>query len=112
MHPSRIATALPCSHYFARLSAFFILCFIMGAMFHVSPSRATESEDGKPVYSMGVFPFLSPTTLEDLFSPIAAELGRALGREVQFSSTSSFEKFAQKLQAGEYDMRIYIRGIT
>ncbi len=91
-------------HYFVRRLAILLLCFILGSMSHDSPSWATESEDGRPAYSMGVFPFLSPSTLEAIFSPIAAELGRALGREVEFRSSSSFEKFAQKLQAGEYEI--------
>ena len=71
-----------------------------------SSSWASESKDGKPAYSMGMFPALSPGTLADLFSPIAAELGEALGREVQFSSTSTYEKFGKKLEAAEYDIAL------
>ncbi len=93
------------SHYaFSRLLAIFLICFIVGTIPHGSSSWAAQPVDGKPAYRMGIFPFLSSLTLLDLFSPIAVELKQALGREVEFGSTSSFEKFVRNLQAGAYDI--------
>ena len=108
MSPSRFTKDFPSRsvHYSVRLLAIIAFCFIFGMLPDGSSSWATEPEDGKPAYSMGMFPALSPATLDDLFSPIAAELGQALGREVQFSSASSYEKFDRKLEAAEYDIAL------
>lgn len=85
-----------------------LLCLLLVAA--AAPAVAGSAELSRrtgadaPAYTLGVFPYLSATTLEDVYSPIAAELARSLGRPVRFATTSSYEAFAQKLRDGEYDI--------
>jgi phosphonate transport system substrate-binding protein len=51
-----------------------------------------------------VFPYLAATTLEEMFAPVASELGESIGRPVRYRSTSTFEQFAHKLQMAEYEI--------
>ncbi len=63
-----------------------------------------KPDASRPEYDMGVFPFLSPAVTERVFAPIAAELGRALGRPVHMYSASSFDVFTDRLQHQKYDI--------
>jgi phosphonate transport system substrate-binding protein len=77
-----------------------ILCWF--AMF---AAQAQEPAPPPRPYVFGAFPYLPQNELENLFAPIAADFNRALGREVQFMSKTSFESFSSAL-AGEqlYDI--------
>lgn len=55
-------------------------------------------------YLFGVFPHLPARDLEKVYSPMAAELGKVLGKKVSFRSASTFDKFMQNLRAGKYDI--------
>jgi phosphonate transport system substrate-binding protein len=68
------------------------------------PGLAQASEPGRPAYVEGVFPYLSVSTLESVFAPIAAELASPLERQVRFTTTSSYEDFARRLGEAEYDI--------
>jgi len=70
------------------------------------PSAAEAPQPGpaKSEFSMGVFPFLSPSIIESIFAPVAAELGLALGRHVHMYSASSFDIFMERLQRRKYDI--------
>jgi len=58
----------------------------------------------KTAYTMGIFPYLPATVLEDVFSPLAAEIGQSLGREVRFISASSMRDFTAHLKHKEYEI--------
>ena len=53
---------------------------------------------------MGVFPHLPITDLERVYSPMAADLGKNLDKEVLFQSKSTFEDFRMELQSETYDI--------
>lgn len=55
-------------------------------------------------YQLGVFPFLPPRELEDIFAPFAASIGEALGKEVQFHSAISYQNFMERADANQYDI--------
>lgn len=71
----------------------------------VSHVRAAESS-ATPLaeYVFGVFPYLPPRELEQVFAPVAADFARALGRPVRFVSSSSYEVFAQKIDNESFDI--------
>ena len=54
--------------------------------------------------TLGVFPHLPPLELENVYAPIAARLSDALGKKVHFRSSSSYEKFMQKLDEQAFDI--------
>jgi phosphonate transport system substrate-binding protein len=54
--------------------------------------------------TLGVFPHLPPRELEKVYAPIAALLSEALGRKVQFRSSSSYQKFMKKLDQQAFDI--------
>lgn len=58
----------------------------------------------KKTLTFGVFPFLPASRLEAVFAPLAAEISGALQSEVLYQSSSSFEKFADRLANEEFDI--------
>ena len=58
----------------------------------------------RPDYVFGVFPYLPPRELELVFAPIAADFSRALGRKVQFTTSTNYEVFAERLDQQEFDV--------
>lgn len=70
-------------------------------------SDATAAETGTSAtkaYTFGVFPYLPPRELEKVFAPIAADLSKVLGREVQFTSSTTYETFANNVARQMFDI--------
>lgn len=55
-------------------------------------------------YSFGAHPQFSPSQMEEVYGPVAAELSRAIERVVVFRTALSFEKYFQNLKAQTYDV--------
>jgi phosphonate transport system substrate-binding protein len=66
--------------------------------------RQTASE--KPKYVLGVYPALPVSQLDKLFSPIAHELGRGIRRAILFQSSSTYEKYSNRLERGDFDIAL------
>lgn len=84
---------------------------LVGAMivlFSLQPgaSEKTAAQSSTPdrSYIMGVFPHLPPRELEKVFAPMAADLGNTIGRDIQFRSATTYEKFSERLKAARYDI--------
>lgn len=67
------------------------------------PGRAASAAG---VCAFGVFPYLPALRIEALMGPVALELGRALGTDVQLKSKETFEAFQGELLAGRYDIAL------
>jgi phosphonate transport system substrate-binding protein len=63
-----------------------------------------DAASEKRSYFFGVFPFLEQTTLERIFSPIAAELSAAIAKPIHYQSAATFEKFMSNLEEQQYDI--------
>jgi phosphonate transport system substrate-binding protein len=63
------------------------------------PARGAE-----PSYTFGVFPFLSPVRVEQIFADVVTQLPGHLGREVRLQSSNSFEEFQEALDAERFDL--------
>ncbi len=85
-----------------------VLIFLLGNGLSTSaiavPIGAAPVSAPQPEYIFGVFPFLPPRELEQVFAPIAAEFARVLGRKVQFTTSSSFEAYVDRLANQEFDV--------
>ena len=68
----------------------------------ISTSRADETRP----YQFGVFPYLSPVTMNNLYSPVASQLSSSLNFPVQFRTSSTFNRFLAKLRNEYYDFAL------
>ena len=71
----------------------------------LSPALSAQSTIEKP-FVFGVFPYLSPIRLDEIFSPVSQELSLTLDHRVKFTTSSNLPKFKEKLKFGYYDMAI------
>ena len=69
----------------------------MLCLFAMFTAQAQEPAPPLRPYIFGAFPYLPQNELENLFAPVAADFNRALGREVQLSSKTSYESFSSAL---------------
>ncbi len=67
-------------------------------------SCGSYAEPAKQGYILGVFPYLPPRELEKVFSPIAADLSKAIGRPVTFRTSSTYRKFMEHLDNQVFDI--------
>lgn len=63
-----------------------------------------RSHDANGPLRFGVFPYLPPLTLDEVFQPVVADLSSALGRQVQLRTKDTFFHFREELSAGSYDL--------
>jgi len=78
----------------------FVLFFLASAQ---SVFSAVKSSPDKHLV-LGVFPHFPPRTLEKIYAPIAADMSSRLGKTVKLRTSTSFEKFKEKLQSEEFDI--------
>lgn len=60
----------------------------------------------KPGYKFGAFPMIAVGQIDKVFSPVAAEFARILGRPVHFRTKPSFAEFRQELSLETYDIAV------
>jgi phosphonate transport system substrate-binding protein len=65
---------------------------------------ATHSKPQTDRCALGVFPFLSAQRLENIFAPIAAELGKAVDCEFRYKSAPNFRSFMDRLRQRQYEV--------
>jgi len=53
---------------------------------------------------MGIFPHLPPRELEKVFSPMAADLSKIIGKPIIFRTSSTYHKFMQQLDQQVFDI--------
>ena len=72
-----------------------------------SPSRDASAAEPAAVgseYVLGVFPHLPPRDLEDVFAPMARDLGAQVGRHVVLRANTTYERFTENLDKQEFDI--------
>lgn len=57
-------------------------------------------------YTLAVVPYFSPSRLEEIYAPAAADLARALGQGVVFRTATSWDRFFVQLKAQTYDIAL------
>jgi phosphonate transport system substrate-binding protein len=68
----------------------------------IATRARAESQAG--VCTFGIFPYVPALKVGDLFAPLALELSRALGVDIQLRTKETFERFAHELAVGSYDI--------
>lgn len=79
-----------------------LLAALTSLLLPPDPARAHD-RDGQPI-RFGVFPYLPPLTLDQVFQPIVADLSEAVGGPVLFRTKDTFLRFQHALAAGSYDL--------
>jgi phosphonate transport system substrate-binding protein len=55
-------------------------------------------------YRLGVFPYIPVVTIDQIYGPVAAQLGEDLGRPVHLKTKATFEQFIEELRKESYDI--------
>ena len=71
-----------------------------GSASHAADAAATVQKE----YVLGVFPHLPPRDLEDVFAPMANDLGTRVGRHVALRVNTTYERFTENLEKQEFDI--------
>ena len=79
-----------------------IVILLILSLFVASPD--TKGANAKKEYILGVFPHLPPRELEKVFSPMAADLSKVIGKPVIFRTSSTYQKFMQQLDKQAFDI--------
>lgn len=99
------AQVASCKYYFA--AAIILLGLYL---FQHYPHKAhAEQQKVSPEmseYILGVYPALSMSQLDRLFSPIALEISQGIDRAIRFQSASSYEKYSGRLDREEFDIAL------
>lgn len=74
----------------------------------VSTTESGQEVHTQEAYVLGIFPFIRPTKLQQVFSPIAVMLEEAIGRPIKLRSAASFEQFRNRLADERYDI-VYLQ---
>ncbi len=61
------------------------------------------ADDTRPIL-FGVFPYLPPARLEQLYAPVAADLSQAIGHPVQLRTRPTFSAFREGLRNEVFDL--------
>jgi phosphonate transport system substrate-binding protein len=67
-----------------------------------SPLAASESQDSSLLF--GVFPYLPPGKMEQIFAPIAARFSELTGRRIVLRSRPDYARFREQLKQQTYDI--------
>jgi len=87
---------------FTILSCFIAFPFLV----HQTHAEQQRSAPEKSGYVLGVYPALSVSQLDKLFSPIAHEIGQGINHPIHFQSSSTYEKYSGRLGRGEFDIAL------
>lgn len=77
---------------------------LLGSMLSLVPLTSHAADNKGPVYSLGVFPHLPPRDLEKVFAPMAADLAKTLGVRVELHSSTTYQKFSERLDGEQFDI--------
>ncbi len=92
-----IRIAYKSNGYFAVLLSLMVVGLLTG-------NTVTKAATSHKEYIMGVFPYLPPRELEKVFSPMAADLAKTLGKPVIFRTSSTYKKFMEQLDNQVFDI--------
>jgi phosphonate transport system substrate-binding protein len=84
-----------------KLLATICLSMLAALAFTAGPA---QSEPSQKEYVLGVFPHLPPRDIEEIYAPIAKDLGKQVGKDVVLSSNTTFERFAENLDKQVFDI--------
>lgn len=90
------------------IAVFFLLLCFFSYPGLVQQAHAEEQNNApaRPGYILGVYPALPISQLEKLFSPIGLEIGRGINRNILFQSSTTYDKYSERLDRGDFDIAL------
>lgn len=85
----------------SRVFAWTVLGLVAAVSFAASPAGRAEQVTE---YVLGVFPHLPPRDLENVFAPMAKDLGTRIGRRIALASNTTYERFSENLDKEKFDI--------
>ena len=89
--------------YFRNSISWYAAIVVLGMSLFATGTTQPRAEQ-KNEYIMGVFPHLPPRELEKVFSPMAADISKAIGKPVIFRTSSTYRKFMEQLDKQVFDI--------
>src|SRR5210317_420650 len=90
--------------FFSVLCKTLVSLVLTATFFSAAIAEQTEQAESKDEYLMGVFPYLAPRELEQMYAPIAAEFSSTTNKNVLFMTSSTYETFMGNLDKQMYDI--------
>lgn len=84
----------------------FRLIFVFVVAFIALPLQAAPKEAPTLNYRLGVFPYMAPRQIVELYGPIAASMETVLKHPVRLESAATFPDFGRKLEERSYDIAL------
>jgi phosphonate transport system substrate-binding protein len=81
-----------------------VLVAISGILLFSIPTPGITAQAQEKNYVLGVFPHLPPRDLEEVYAPMAADLGKAIGSRIVLRSNTTFERFMENLDKQIFDI--------
>lgn len=69
----------------------------------VVPAHAADAGAAKE-YRLAVFPYLPPREIEKLYSVVATDFSKIIGKPVKFKTSTSFANFVEAIQSEQYEL--------
>jgi len=68
--------------------------------------QAAERAESPPAYHFGVFPYQSPTRIEQAYAPLAAAFAELLGRPLRLGTAKDLKTFQARVLRGDFDLAL------
>lgn len=82
----------------------FIFAFVVALI--ALPLQAAPKEPPSESYRLGVFPYMAPRQIVELYGPIAASMETVLKHPVRLESAATFPDFGRNLEERSYDIAL------
>ncbi len=84
-----------------------LIPFLTGSwLLCIGAPQAAEPAGTPPAYRFGVFPYLSPTRIEQAYAPLAAAFAEQLGRSLRLGTAKDFDTFRTRMLRGDFDIAL------
>jgi phosphonate transport system substrate-binding protein len=94
---------VPSAHHRSRRASLMRLALSAAAPLAMLPAQPAIAADA---YSLGIVPYFSPSRLEEIYAPAAADLARSIGHGVVFRTSTSWDRYFAQLKAQTYDIAL------
>ncbi|HEX21830.1 MAG TPA: phosphate/phosphite/phosphonate ABC transporter substrate-binding protein [Chromatiales bacterium] len=68
--------------------------------------QAGSHAESPPAYRFGIFPYLSPTRIEQAYAPLAAAFAELLGHPLRLGTAKDLDTFRARLLRGDFDIAL------
>ncbi len=82
------------------------LLLLLGGSWLLLASGPQAAGRDESTYRFGVYPYLSPTRIEQAYAPLAAAFAERLGRPLRLGTAKDLDAFYARLRRGDFDIAL------